>query len=283
MHGLGMHVFFPTFIMEVNTATDCHLHYALIGCSCGLPDLDYVQPKFLMIKSPVATASSIEQAPATIEPDHDDPDIAPTFVSHWLKRPPSQHHPPLDLSNVTPSTFTKNLKDLDRDELIQRLYSLEVSKPSIDIVPQQGKSTVPLECMEPDEIITQLHHPNKPLPPVRPCDTLNPSDTKSTWTAEELHRITGCRQLRNYRHLIQSPKDGTFIDSGKFPASIGSYTTIPKAARGKPIDRTLSKFLDIVHVDIAFGDCVSVGGYKYTLIFVDRATRYNWCFGLKSL
>jgi hypothetical protein len=28
---------------------------------------------------------------------------------------------------------------------------------------------------------------------------------------------------------------------------------------------------------------MSVGGFKYALIFVDRATHYNWCFGLKSL
>ena len=32
---------------------------------------------------------------------------------------------------------------------------------------------------------------------------------------------------------------------------------------------------------MAFGDCMSIGGYKYALIFVDRATRFNWCFGLK--
>jgi hypothetical protein len=36
-------------------------------------------------------------------------------------------------------------------------------------------------------------------------------------------------------------------------------------------------------MDIVFGDCVSIGGFKYALIFVDRATRYNWTFGLKSL
>jgi hypothetical protein len=36
-------------------------------------------------------------------------------------------------------------------------------------------------------------------------------------------------------------------------------------------------------MDIAFGDCLSVGGYKYALILVDRATRYNWTFGLESL
>ena len=55
------------------------------------------------------------------------------------------------------------------------------------------------------------------------------------------------------------------------------------ATCGKPIDHTPPKYLNIVHIDIAFGDCLSIGGYKYALIFVDPATCYNWCFGLKSL
>ena len=65
--------------------------------------------------------------------------------------------------------------------------------------------------------------------------------------------------------------------------SIGTYTTIVKAAQGRPIDRDDSCYLDIFHVDIVFGDCVDPGGYRYELIFVDRATRYNWVFGLKDL
>jgi hypothetical protein len=36
-------------------------------------------------------------------------------------------------------------------------------------------------------------------------------------------------------------------------------------------------------MDVAFRDCVSVGGFCYALILVDRATRYNWMFGLKTL
>jgi hypothetical protein len=36
-------------------------------------------------------------------------------------------------------------------------------------------------------------------------------------------------------------------------------------------------------VDIAFEDCVLVGGSHYTLILVDRATCYNWVYGLKDL
>ena len=36
-------------------------------------------------------------------------------------------------------------------------------------------------------------------------------------------------------------------------------------------------------MNIAFGDCVSVGGYRYALILVDCVSRYNWAFGLKTL
>jgi hypothetical protein len=73
------------------------------------------------------------------------------------------------------------------------------------------------------------------------------------------------------------------MDGGEFPVSLGASTTIPKAPRGKAINREQSFYLDIVHVDIAFGDCVSTGGFRYSLVFVDRATRYNWVFGLKDI
>jgi hypothetical protein len=93
----------------------------------------------------------------------------------------------------------------------------------------------------------------------------------------------GCRKFRNYKHLLQVSRDGAWVDGGEFPASLGSYATIPKSHRGKPLDRRRYKYLDAVHMDIAFGDCVAVGGYRYTLVLVDRATRYNWNFGLKTL
>ena len=36
-------------------------------------------------------------------------------------------------------------------------------------------------------------------------------------------------------------------------------------------------------MDIIFGDCISVGGFRDALVLVDRATRYNWVYGLKDL
>jgi hypothetical protein len=93
----------------------------------------------------------------------------------------------------------------------------------------------------------------------------------------------GCCHFWNYKHILQSSLDGQWIDGGKFPLALGSYATILKAAQGGNIDCTKSYFLDIVHVDIAFGDCVLVGGFCYSLILVDRATRYNWVYGLNDL
>ncbi len=267
MQGLGMFVFFPSFfIVEVNTSTDCHLSYSAIGRACTMSALDYVQP----IPSPhsaATTASSPPPPPILVEDDGDaddsandeadvPPELLPTYASHWPKKPPT---PPSPSPVATPHN------------------SLSVPNPTRSIPPLK------LECMSDEEIVAELHHPNTRLPPVRPCDTPNSSETKTIYTPEELHRLTGCRRFRNYEHIISGTKDSALLNTGEFPLSLGTYATIPKAPRGKEVNRLISKYLDIAHVDIAFGDCVSVGGYKFALIFVDCATRYNWTFGLKSL
>ncbi len=131
--------------------------------------------------------------------------------------------------------------------------------------------------------MTLLHRPGSILPPVRPCDRSNGSDTKTHWTSEELHRALGCRHFCNYKYIIQTSLDNQWIDGGEFPLFLGTFTTIPKAPCGGAIDREQSFFLDVVHVNIAFGDCVLEGGFRYSLIFADQATCYNWMFGLKDL
>jgi len=137
--------------------------------------------------------------------------------------------------------------------------------------------------MSSDEVTRLLNHPNTSLPDIRLCDTAYASDTKTHWSSEEIYCIMGCRKFRNYKHILDVSWDGAWVNGGEFPMSLGSYATVPKAKRGTSLDRTSYKFLDAVHMDIAFGDCISVGGYRYALILVDRATRFNWVFGLKTL
>ena len=43
------------------------------------------------------------------------------------------------------------------------------------------------------------------------------------------------------------------------------------------------RYLKKVHMDIVFGDCLALGGFRYALMLVDVATRYCWIYGLPSL
>jgi len=36
-------------------------------------------------------------------------------------------------------------------------------------------------------------------------------------------------------------------------------------------------------MDIVFGDCLALGGFRYALLLVDVATIYCWIYGMQSL
>ena len=58
-----------------------------------------------------------------------------------------------------------------------------------------------LTVISDEDILKLVHHFTTP-PRVRPCDTPNTSDTQSTYTAEELHKVTGFRKLKNWMSAI---------------------------------------------------------------------------------
>ena len=95
-----------------------------------------------------------------------------------------------------------------------------------------------LLALPPEKSVELYHHPGSPLPAARPCGTANASDTKTHWSAEELHCIMGCRKFCNYKHILNVSRDDEWIDGGEFPPSLGSFATIPKAKQGKLLDRS---------------------------------------------
>ena len=103
---------------------------------------------------------------------------------------------------------------------------------SITPPPPQSSTQPPpvnfLSNMTREEITTTMHHPGSTLPAVRPCDTPNGSDTQVHWASEQIHRITGCRRLKNYKQLLQVTSDGKWVDTGEFPMSLGTYSTSAK-------------------------------------------------------
>jgi hypothetical protein len=107
--------------------------------------------------------------------------------------------------------------------------------------------------MSRDEVMSLLHWDGSSLPAVCPS---NACDTKMRWSAEELHRIMGCCKFCNYKHLLQVSRNNEWVDGGEFPPLLGLFATIPKSKPGLQLDQTAYKYLDAVHMDIAFGDCL---------------------------
>jgi hypothetical protein len=87
MHKLNIFVFFSLFIVEVDTATYCHLSYKPIGMSCTLSSLDYVQPIFLV--SLTSTSTALPSALAIIEEDETDNILLTNMTKqskyHWTQ------------------------------------------------------------------------------------------------------------------------------------------------------------------------------------------------------
>jgi hypothetical protein len=82
--------------------------------------------------------------------------------------------------------------------------------------------------------------------------------------------------------LIAASSNAQLIKSGELPPTLGDFATINNPAKGKPLTQP-RKYLDKVHLDIVFGDCLALGGYRYALVLVDVATRYCWVFGMQAL
>ena len=81
---MGMYIFFPSFILKVDTAVNCHLSYEPLGRSTTLLPLNYVQP---MSTISASTTKAPPLVPAWIKPD-DNESMAPLFANHWPKKPP---------------------------------------------------------------------------------------------------------------------------------------------------------------------------------------------------
>ena len=140
--------------------------------------------------------------------------------------------------------------------------------------------------------------PPKPSPPGIPTTTTPdgrpdalpchkpPSATPAVQrlTEQQLHRYFGFRNLKNYMDLETTGQATIKVVKGtERPLEIGDVANIRYSrCNTKPIPRP-SEYLRTVHMDIGYGDCVSIGGFRYILLLVDRTTRYQWAYGLTSM
>ena len=126
-----------------------------------------------------------------------------------------------------------------------------------------------------------VHRDAKNLSPIPPSLAPVPCDNRTQFESLNIHRIFGCRQFRNQNHLTTATNE-SLVKSGLLPSTISSLDTIANNTKGKPIKKQ-RQYLEKVHMDIVFGECVALGGQRYTLFLVDVATRYCCLYGMASL
>ncbi len=118
------------------------------------------------------------------------------------------------------------------------LGTADVDLPILDVLLADSPPIWLLSTMSREDVLQLVHHEGTVMPSVQPCDTANSCDKKTHWTAEELHCTMGCRKFHNYKHLLQVSRDGTWVDGRKFPPALGSFATVPKSNKGRPLDQT---------------------------------------------
>jgi len=113
----------------------------------------------------------------------------------------------------------------------------------------------------------------------------NTVSTNKRFTIQQLSRYFGFRSFKNWDILydVCQPNFSLLKTSEKL-LELGQVANMKKARSNKiPVERPVN-YLEVVHCDIGFGDCKSVGnGALYCITLVDRATRYSWIYPLKYL
>jgi Reverse transcriptase (RNA-dependent DNA polymerase) len=122
-------------------------------------------------------------------------------------------------------------------------------------------------------------------PDTLPCDKPpSSSPMLQRFTDQQLHRYFGFRNLKNWLDLESTGQNTIKVTKGnERPMEIGDVANIRYSRRNTtPVPRP-AHYLETVHMDIGYGDCVSIGGFRYVLILIDRTTRFQWLYGLRSL
>ncbi len=229
-----------------------------------LDTLHYVQPCCTSSLYPFKIASHVAaKSPAIIEDDSSQAESSDAFIWSYPQSKcvsSNQHSPPV----LVAATPFMSAPSADLESVSAQLCSLAdtVSSPMPPTLTTSltSKATdrgsrsshVLLSTITHDKIVSLLHHDHTSLPSVCHYNTDNASDTKTHWSAEELHRIMGCCKFCNYKSILQISCNGEWINGGGLPPPLGSFATIVKAKCDLPLDCTLYPYLDGVHMVLPF-------------------------------
>jgi hypothetical protein len=102
------------------------------------------------------------------------------------------------------------------------------------------------------------------------------------YTPHDLHRLFGGRKLPDFKILAELGTGIEVKDSNDPLLSVCDVVNLKRGRHGKLLTPP-KEALDVVGMDIGYGDGVSPGGYRYCLMLVDRKTRKTWVYGFPNM
>ncbi len=196
-YAAGMIVCFPTFVLTVDTSSDCRLSYEPLGHCTPLDILHYVQPWCPPTLYPSELASSMPSSckashvpgPALIEDELGD-SLSGDLDQLMVSLPPH-----LPVCGVLPAPLPTNADNLDLSTISLQLTSLAKAISNLSPSPpvplpadastSEPTSTTPakpphlLSALPCNAIIKLIHYEGADLSSIRPCNTANVLDTKT--------------------------------------------------------------------------------------------------------
>ena len=215
--------------------------------------------------------------------------------------------PCLTLTNTLPSTVresggfgssnsavTKDMAFINRIKakaaayrIVSQKNAIKIHNPNADPHDQEDDIFMPTHIPVPKSQRKSLSSPSAALPPVLPEYSINKSLPKTArYSQDFLAHATG---YYNNKNIIKYIKDTslpnvTITKQDGPPISDEGYTATLRSKRRntKPSTARLN-YSDVWHMDIGFGPTSAIGGIRYCLMMVDKATRYRRMYPLKNL
>ena len=150
-----------------------------------------------------------------------------------------------------------------------------IPQPLTKVPPTEpSNTTLKKNSIEPlsTRTLNLVHKDAANICPIPPSSRLASCKNKKRFESLNIHCIFGCRKFRNQKHLT-SATNTSIVNSSLLPSTIGYFATTANSTKGNTIKKQ-RHYLDKVHRDIVFGDCVALGGHQYALILVYVPTRY---------
>ncbi len=184
-------------------------------------------------------------------------------------------------------TDTPSEEEIDKDNLNPITTHKMNEKASTPLDTVLDPSFQPIPTSVDNDTSPPTTAPPEPTPTPLPVTEVNSGTPKRVVLSREaLHRAIGYTNatmlLKNMNKLgkgnvqIQNLPQAHHLDPGEV-ASIRSPNKNKVPLQPPP------KFSDIWHMDIGFGPCTAIGGVRYTLLLVDKYSKYKFVYGLKNL